>query len=346
MFRSALAVCAALAIGVVAFASGPAARTDNRVACLDLQSGRLLWRFDAEGYGTPTLELHEKAHLVVRRREDSSALVLNAGSGDVLRDVKTPAAEAAQAVAPRLSEVSRPLRLHFKVLNRREYRKDKTVPLQREVRELARKDDPEAPFWRISGDAGVGGLIVVGDVLIAAEAFPGNRPGKPNAVLRGYLSGNEKPTWTVDLNERWPQVENAEFFRVSIGAVEGRLIAQAWGHLFAFAPKTGEVLWHADLADHGMLCEKQLPFAANEEYDRWLWHGGVPIASISGADGVVLAGYESRLVALDGASGKLRWNIRTATTHLQRPVVANGVIFTWVGDAYREVEDLYEGDAK
>jgi outer membrane protein assembly factor BamB len=135
-------------------------------------------------------------------------------------------------------------------------------------------------------------------------------------VLYAYRAGEDKPVWTVDLNQI-VKGRNRPLTRMIFQVIEDRLYLEANEHIFAFAPATGKLIWHRDLAK-----DLDLPFHGG------FFGGGLNLAAFAKSGNTLVVSFEKRVVALDLTTMTCLWHLEPDTfPHCPFPAAHDGKVF-------------------
>jgi outer membrane protein assembly factor BamB len=135
-------------------------------------------------------------------------------------------------------------------------------------------------------------------------------------ILYAYQAGKEEPNWAVDLNHI-VKGRDKPLTRMIFQVIEDTLYLEANEHIVAFAPATGQLLWHMDLAK-----ELNLPFYGG------FFGGGLNLAVFTKLGDTLVVSFEKRVVAMDLKRKRCLWHLEPNTfPHCPFPAAHNGRLF-------------------
>jgi outer membrane protein assembly factor BamB len=292
-----------------------APKTDNRIVCLDLRTGRLVWEHVPKGLSDAHFEVRERG-LVVFPHYDASdrtgPYCLNKMSGTLaaaaLKDAGKLLARSATFATPDIVLDNGWKLSDFSPGN------SKTLDFQA---------DSGEQMWRIS-TAGYPHKVRAWKNLVFYAYSYLSKEG----VLYAYEAGAAKPLWTVDLN-KIVVGRREPLTRMIFQVIDDVLYLEANEHVFALKPASGKLLWHRDLAtDLGLKFEPDF------------FGGALNLAVFAKSKDVLVVSFERRVVALDLAAGAYLWHLEPDTfPHCPFPVAYGEHVFLTAG-AKRKLHEV------
>jgi len=270
-------------------------KVDNEIVCLDLRTGRQFWNYKPGTLSDAHFELYPDGLIAYPHYGGSDR------SKPIFLDVNTghPIPPFAR-IANRLQAKSAVFWPHPPVVLENGWRLSGFKPGYAKTltfRDGGRSDGAHATeIWKIEPRGYPHVVRSWKDLGFYAYDYLSDE-----GILYAYRAGAKTPTWTVDLNSivkgrKWPLTS------MKFQIIEDTIYLEADEHIFGFAPASGNLLWHRDLAaDLSLHFEPDIC-------------GGAADAAVFAKDGnVLVVSFERRVVAIDLKQGKYLWHLEPDT---------------------------------
>lgn len=315
-------IAIAFMIATGAFGSTFEPKSDNRIICVDLQTGALVWEHVPKKLSDAHFEWYIDGVIAYPHYsgdDRSNPIFLNAMSGKPIesfeRDHKRLITKSAVFSPSPDIELDNGWRLTgFSPGN------NKTL----EFRDAGDKEQ-----WRIPTDGYPHQVRAWGNFVFYAFSYLSDE-----GILYAYRAGEETPAWTLDLNaivKDRPKPLTRMIFQI----IDDRIYLESNEHIFCIQPDNGKLFWHRDLAE-----DLDLKFNPN------FYGGALNLAVFAKSDNVLIISFERRVVALNVDSGKCLWHLQPDTfPHCPFPVVRDSHVVLTAG-ANRVLKQLPVGNAE
>jgi outer membrane protein assembly factor BamB len=296
-----------------------APKEDNRIVCVDLYTGKLLWEYVPKKLSQAEFELYPGG-LVADPQigwSGGTPLYLDAGTGKPIAEFKR---DPSRLLAKSATFFNPPIELN------NGWRLADFLPLVDQT--LTFRDKAGAKeVWKIETGRHPDVVRSWKDDVFYAQGYLSD-----DCILYAYRAGGTKPAWTADLNQV-VKGRKEPLTRMIFQVIDDTLYVEADEHIFAFEPGTGKLLWHRDLAK-----DLHLEFVPD------FYGGGLNLAVFAksrdvrvmsdtrAVSEVLVVSFERRVVALDLTKGKYLWHMEPDTfPHTPFPVVSGDKLFLTVG---------------
>lgn len=305
MMRSQASIVLVFLLGAVAPADSWAPKTDNEVAALDLRTGKVLWSQKPPKLSDAHFEVYAQG-LVAYPHYDGSdkshPIFLSPDKGALIRPFDTRSATCLARSAtfwpgPRIELANGWILQGFK-------------PGYTKTLKLVDGKSSQ-PVWTIRTGGYPHHVRCWRNFVYYAFSYMSDE-----GVLYACEAGGDRPTWTVDLNQI-VKGRTKPLTRMIFQVIDDKLYLEANEHIFGFAPATGKVLWHKDLAK-----DLGLPF------DGGFYGGGLNLAVFAKSGNILIVSFEKRVVAVDLETMRCLWHLEPDTfPHCPFPAVYDNKVF-------------------
>jgi outer membrane protein assembly factor BamB len=260
-------------------------KENNRVVCLELRTGKVVWEYIPDRLNIAILELYKDGLFVQRstpRGDFGAPLYLDAKTGKPIKEFKHDPG--------RLLTKSPIWDDDAPVVLANGWR---MVPSLAQDMKTLRFLDPKSAteMWRIEIADSVGDIRTWKDfVFCTLDMF------KTKGVLYAYRAGGKRPAWTVDLNKIVKESE-PRLTRMFFQVLDDTLYVQAHEHVFAINPENGKLLWHRNV-------ETDLRLESSD-----LYGPGNDWSTMAKDGNILIISYQCRVVALDLKAKKYLWHL-------------------------------------
>jgi outer membrane protein assembly factor BamB len=305
----AIVLVAVFAVVAPAVARDFAPRNDIEIIALDVKTGALKWTHKGTPLGNAHFEIYPGLVAVYPHYDNTDKtkpMLLDPKSGAVVKDTRDPAkrikASSAQWIRGAVV-LANGWRLDgFDAGNTKDL--DFTDPKTSKV------------VWTVKPAHYPEYVLAYKDTLLVAYGYLTDQ-----AMLFGYRAGSAKPAWTIDFNKLLgkpaAKKDLKRLGRVAPQLIGDTLYVQTGEHVFSVAPETGKVAWRTDAAQ-----------VLGVKYEPDLYGGALDISVFTRDGDVLVVAFEKRILALNAATGKLRWHMQPDTfPHAAFPLAHDGIVY-------------------
>jgi Leucine-rich repeat (LRR) protein len=256
---------------------------NNRVICMDLRSGKVLWEHRPDRISIALLELYKDGLFIQRstpRVDNGGPLYLDAKTGKPVKEFKR---DRGRLLANSAILDDTP------VVLANGWRLEPRFGDRKTLQFVEPKSGTET--WRIEIGDSISDLCAWNDFVFYALDMHNSK-----GVFYAYRAGGKKPAWTVDLNHIIKDKE-APLTRMFFRVIEDTVYVQAHQHIFALKPESGKLLWHRNLVTDLDLEYSDLHGPGND------W------SSMTKDGNILVIAYEMRVIALDLKAKKYLWHL-------------------------------------
>lgn len=282
-----------------------APRPDKGMSAHVLKTGALIWANDAVEVGNTRLILHDDGLEVIDWPDhpEETRVGLNPQDGTTRGDLPSGAIlERSSALWPPRATLERGWTLTG-------FDPGNSLTLEFH-------DASGNRVWTLDPGDYVHSVAAIGDLVFTARSYLSDE-----GVLRAWQAGEDKSTWSFDLNSSEGLPERHLRTMTLWAASESMLLVQSETHLFALEPSKGKLLWHVDVLS-------TLGAEQSDLYQDW----GSPTTHIALSDGVAVISYDRKVLALDLTTQKLLWTLNPDTDpHRAVPLIYDGVVYITTG---------------
>ena len=283
-------------------------KTDNRIICLDVETGRLVWEHIPKKLSDAHFEWYEKGVVVYPHYDGtnrSEPLFLNVNTGKAIkafsRDPKNLLAHSAVFWPGPEIALENDWRL--------------TGFSPGNTKSLVFHDARDKETWKIETGGYPHQVRSWKNFVFYAFSYLSDE-----GILYAYRAGMDRPTWTIDLNTT-VKGRSPPLTRMIFQVIEDNIYVEANEHIFCIHPQSGKLLWHRDFAE-----DLRLRFRPD------FYGGALNLAVFAKSGNVLVVSFERRVIALNLETGEYLWHLQPDTfPHCPFPVIQDRRIILSAG---------------
>jgi outer membrane protein assembly factor BamB len=282
-----------------------APKTDNRVICLDLRTGKLLWECDTKEFRNAHFELYENGLAVYPNLfpdDKKNRIFMDPKTGKLVKGKESELGKLRAKSPSSYPVVPLILSNGWELTDFKQgYSKSLTFT------------DPKTKktTWIVETDIYPHVLAAWEDCVYYSKSYLSDE-----GLIHAFKAGEKKEAWSVDLN-KIVKDSKRPLRTISFAVLDDVMYAQCEGHLFALNPKDGKLLWHRDVAADLKL-----------SYQPDLEHGGNWWCRFIKSEDILVVTFAIRILAYDLKNKKYLWHLdHDSFPQSQNPVVYDGRLF-------------------